>query len=88
MAQQSLTVNISVTIASALTLITTAISGAVGQALSVQLQVTGGVAPYLFTVLGGMTPGLTLSPTGLLSGTPTTAGASNPSIKIDDSGVA
>ncbi len=42
---------------------------------SVQLSATGGTAPYTFAVTAGALPdGLTLSPAGLLSGTPTAPG--------------
>lgn len=40
------------------------------------LTVTGGTAPYTFSVSGGsLPPGMTLSTSGVLSGTPTTAGS-------------
>ena len=50
--------------------------GAVGSSYSAQLAATGGTAPVTFALSGGTTlpPGLTLSPAGLISGTPTTAG--------------
>jgi uncharacterized protein YhjY with autotransporter beta-barrel domain len=45
-------------------------------AYSQQLTATGGTAPYAFAVSAGTLPtGLTLSASGLLSGTPTAAGA-------------
>jgi hypothetical protein len=44
-------------------------------AYSQTLTASGGAAPYTFTVTGGaLPPGLTLAASGLLSGTPTTAG--------------
>jgi large repetitive protein len=50
----------------------------VGVGYSVQFTVTGGTPPYNFTILTGSLPaGITLSSTGLLSGTPTTANASD-----------
>ena len=50
--------------------------GAVGSSYSAQLSATGGTAPVTFALSGGTTlpPGLALSPAGLISGTPTTAG--------------
>jgi hypothetical protein len=48
--------------------------GAVGIPYTSAVSVTGGAGPYTFAATG-LPPGLTLSPTGTLSGTPTTAGA-------------
>jgi len=50
-------------------------TAAVGSAYSVQFSATGGTSPYTWSVASGSTPpaGLTLSSTGLLSGTPTVA---------------
>src|SRR5208282_4390557 len=47
--------------------------GAAGIPYTSVVSVTGGTGPYTFTATG-LPPGLTLSPTGTLSGTPTTAG--------------
>jgi hypothetical protein len=53
----------------------------VGVVYSQQLAATGGTGPYTFAVSSGTLPaGLTLSSSGLLSGTPTTAGS--PSLNI------
>jgi hypothetical protein len=51
------------------------ISGSVGTAYSVQFAASGGTSPYTWSVATGSTlpAGLTLSATGLLSGTPTAA---------------
>lgn len=50
-------------------------SGTVGQAYSSQIQTSGGQAPINFSLVSGsLPPGLTLSSTGLISGTPTTSG--------------
>lgn len=47
-------------------------SGRAGVAYSQQLSTTGGTAPYTYDVVdGSLPPGLTLSPSGLISGTPT-----------------
>lgn len=49
-------------------------NGAAGQAYSTQLVATGGTAPYRWVFVGGVIPpGLNLSTTGLLSGTPQSA---------------
>jgi hypothetical protein len=53
----------------------TAASFLVGQPYSSQARVVGGIAPFTWVVLSGaLPPGLTLSSSGLLLGTPTTPG--------------
>ena len=59
-------------------------NGAVGIAYTSVVSVTGGAGPYTFTATG-LPPGLTLSTTGTLSGTPTTAGTSQISVTATDS---
>ncbi|MFV0460011.1 MAG: putative Ig domain-containing protein [Actinomycetales bacterium] len=50
-------------------------AGTAGTAYSQAFSVTGGSGPYLFEVTSGTLPqGLTVSPTGVLTGTPTEAG--------------
>jgi autotransporter-associated beta strand protein len=67
-----------VTIAAAALSITTASplpSGQVGVSYSATLEATGGTTPYTWSVASGSLPGgLTLSPAGAVSGTPTAAG--------------
>jgi hypothetical protein len=48
--------------------------GAVDKDYSEQLMAAGGVEPHSFEVQGTLPPGLSLSPEGLLSGTPTLDG--------------
>ncbi|GAA0996316.1 hypothetical protein GCM10009555_091900 [Acrocarpospora macrocephala] len=62
--------------------------GQVGVSYSDQLTFSGGTAPFVWSVSSGtLPPGLTLnSATGLLSGTPTTAGSYPFTVKITDSG--
>ena len=61
-------------------------SGTVGQSYSQALAVTGGTAPYTFTLVSGALPsGLSLSPAGMLSGTPTAASTSTFSVRAADS---
>jgi hypothetical protein len=59
-------------------------TGVVGTAFSSQLTATGGVTPYTYAVVGTLPAGLTLSGTGLVSGTPTAAGTFT--IKVMDAG--
>jgi uncharacterized protein (TIGR03437 family) len=55
---------------------TTLPNGALNQAYSQILSATGGTSPYAFSLDSGTLPsGITISPTGTLSGTPTTAGS-------------
>jgi type II secretory pathway pseudopilin PulG len=61
-------------------------SAAVNQATSLALGATGGDGPpYTFSVLSGLPPGLGLSPsTGVIAGTPTTAGVYSVQVKVVD----
>jgi hypothetical protein len=60
-------------------------SGDVGTAYSQTFAVSGGTAPFTWSLsVGTLPPGLTLSSAGVLSGTPTTAGTSNFTIKVAD----
>src|ERR1700741_4445351 len=70
--QTTLTVNV----VSALTITTNSLpGGTAGVAYSAtQLAVTGGVSPYSWNVVSGLPNGLSLSTTGVLSGTPTASG--------------
>ena len=50
------------------------------------LTVSGGVAPYAWTVISGALPGgMNLSAAGAISGTPTTSGISNFTVQVQDS---
>jgi uncharacterized repeat protein (TIGR01451 family) len=61
-------------------------SGEVGVAYSSQLTVTDGTSPFAWTVSAGALPaGVTLNAsTGLLSGTPTTAGTASFTVRVTD----
>jgi hypothetical protein len=49
--------------------------GTVGTIYSQMFSVTGGQAPYTWSLASGFVPGLSLSPNGVLSGIPTDAGS-------------
>ncbi|WP_221937628.1 putative Ig domain-containing protein [Janthinobacterium sp. KBS0711] len=60
-------------------------AAAVASAYSQQLSASGGIAPYAYTVSSGNLPaGLTLSGSGLLSGTPTAAGSFTLIVQAED----
>jgi len=90
----SQTIAINVAIKSASLLVITSAGGALpdaiaGKPYSISLQAMGGTAPFAWIVTGGQLPaGLTLSNTGVLSGTPTVANP-NPTaffVQVQDSG--
>ena len=61
-------------------------SGTVGVPYSQQVQVFNATPPVTFTITSGvLTPGLTLSSSGLLSGTPTSAGSAGVDVALKDS---
>ena len=61
-------------------------AGVVGTPYSQTLTATGGTGPYTWTILFGSLPsGLTLSSSGVISGTPLTAGAQNFTVSLHDS---
>jgi hypothetical protein len=62
-------------------------SGSGGAAYSLQFAATGGTSPYQWSISSGSTlpAGLSLSSTGLLSGTPTTQATSTFGITVTDS---
>lgn len=60
-------------------------SASVGAAYAQTLTATGGTTPYTWSVISGTLPtGLTLTSTGVLSGTPTTAGSSTVTVQVAD----
>lgn len=60
-------------------------SGLVGSSYSQTLQGTGGTQPYTWSITTSQIPGLSLSPAGVLSGTPTAAGSFPVTIQLADS---
>src|SRR5262249_41030889 len=61
--------------------------GVVGTDYRQQLTASGGVGPYSWILIGGsLPPGINFSPTGLLSGTPSTAGTFGFVVRVGDQG--
>jgi YVTN family beta-propeller protein len=60
-------------------------SPTIGVAYSETVSASGGTAPYIYSISAGALPaGLTLSPTGVLSGTPTATGTFNFTVTAKD----
>ncbi|HEV3200496.1 MAG TPA: BACON domain-containing carbohydrate-binding protein, partial [Bryobacteraceae bacterium] len=57
----------------------------VGSSYSQTFTATGGIPPYTWSLAAGAVPGLTLSPAGVLSGTPTSAGTYQLTVRVQDS---
>ena len=85
----SSTASYAMTVVSPVQITTTAANVApayIGTAYSQTFSATGGVTPYSWTVQTGTLPdGLTLTPAGIIAGTPTTAGSSTITLKVSDS---
>jgi hypothetical protein len=84
---KSLAVTITVTPLPAVTS-TSLVNATAGNAYNVTLTKSGGVAPFTWSVTSGTLPvGLSLnSASGAITGTPTTAGTSNVTFQVTDSG--
>jgi hypothetical protein len=64
---------------------TTLPGGTVGQAYNQTLQASGGILGLTWTLSGGSLPAmLSLSPAGVISGTPTNTGTSNFTVRVSD----
>jgi hypothetical protein len=62
-------------------------TGTVGAAYSGTVTASGGTSPFTYSITSGSLPaGLSLSAAGAVSGTPTTAGASNFTVQATDAG--
>lgn len=57
----------------------------IGRLYNHQIEVSGGVAPYRFQLRGAIPAGLSLTPAGVLTGTPTEAGALGVAFDLFDS---
>ena len=82
------TKDLSIRIGAALTLVTSSLASLqTGVATTQQLTASGGIPPYSWTVVfGSLPPGLALSASGSLSGTPTVPGSFSFTIRVSDSG--
>jgi hypothetical protein len=77
--------SIKVTVVLGVSITTSALnSGTVGTPYTATVSASGGVAPLTFTATG-LPAGLSISSDGKISGTPTAAGTSTPSITVTDS---
>jgi len=61
-------------------------SGTQGSAYSQQLSVSGGTAPLVYSALGNLPAGLSISSSGLISGTPSVNGSFNASFRVSFNG--
>jgi hypothetical protein len=78
---------LSITIGSSLAVATTSLpQGQVGTVYGQSVALSGGVAPYAWSIdVGSLPDGLSITPaTGLISGTPTAAGTSAFTVKVTD----
>jgi hypothetical protein len=63
----------------------TSLSAAHGSSVSITLSASGGTAPYAWTIIGGTLPnGITLSSTGVLSGSSTQTGSHSLTVQVTD----
>ena len=85
---QAATAQFSITVANRLVVLNTSLpQGSVNTAYSAQLQASGGVTPYAWSISSGSLPaGLSLNAgTGVISGTPTASGVFNFTVQVTDS---
>jgi CSLREA domain-containing protein len=77
---------LSITIIPAVAITTNSLpAGEVGVSYSGTLSLSGGSGPFTWSLAGGSLPqGVTLSPAGILSGTPTAAGAPTATFRVTD----
>jgi hypothetical protein len=86
-ANQPLTLNVIAAIPPVSVTTSTLAGGQVGTSYTSTLAASGGTAPYSWSVSAGALPaGLTLSASGIISGTPTASGTASFTVKATDSG--
>jgi hypothetical protein len=61
-------------------------AGAAGKPYSHALSATGGTPPYTWSATGTLPPGLSLTPAGVIAGTPTAAGNFSFTVQVADGG--
>lgn len=85
--QTATSTELSITVLAPLAVTTSTLpDGQLGTAYSQTLAATGGTTPYTWLVLSGSLPaGLSLSTSGVISGTPTAAGTSSFTVEVADS---
>ena len=84
------TKNFAIQVSAALTIVTSSLTSLkTGVTAAQQLSAAGGVPPYLWSLVsGGLPPGLTLSPSGSISGTPASQGSFTFTVRVTDSATA
>ncbi len=86
----SITVNLSLQVASPLSVFTTSLpNGSLGVAYSATVQGGGGTSPFTWLIVpgaGSLPPGLSLSTQGNITGTPTTGGSFSFTVQVTDTG--
>jgi hypothetical protein len=72
-----------------LTITTTSLpNGSIGSPYDVFMTAAGGTPPYMWAITAGaLPPGLSMSPEGEISGTPTTTGTFDFTVQVTDSGM-
>ena len=79
------TASLPITISGAVAITTTSLpNGTVGSGYNFTVAATGGTAPYTFTA-SGLPAGLSISPAGVISGTPTANGTASVTLTVTDS---
>jgi len=82
--------NFAIQVSAALTIVTSSLTSLkTNVPAAQQLSAAGGVPPYLWSLVsGGLPPGLTLSPSGSISGTPTSQGSFTFTVRVTDGATA
>jgi hypothetical protein len=87
---EGITVNLNLFVAKPLSVATTTLpNGSVGSPYSQSLLTGGGVSPYTWNLAAGsapLPPGLALSPSGVIGGTPSATGTFRFSVQVTDAG--